>query len=77
LTNAPDALLDAFPGDSALSKLMRERDWAATPLGAPDTWPEALKVPLRMMLLSRFEMWLGWGPDLAFFYNDAYAPSLA
>jgi PAS domain S-box-containing protein len=76
LTNAPDALLDAFPGDSALSKLMRERDWAATPLGAPDTWPEALEVPLRMMLLSRFEMWLGWGPDLAFFYNDAYAPTL-
>jgi PAS domain S-box-containing protein len=29
-----------------------------------------------MMLLSRFEMWLGWGPDLAFFYNDAYIPTL-
>ena len=21
-------------------------------------------------------MWLGWGPDLAFFYNDAYVPTL-
>ncbi|MCK7473865.1 MAG: hypothetical protein MZV49_10835 [Rhodopseudomonas palustris] len=29
-----------------------------------------------MMLTSRFEMWLGWGPDLAFFYNDAYIPTL-
>ncbi len=29
-----------------------------------------------MMLTSRFEMWLGWGPDLAFFYNDAYVPTL-
>jgi len=29
-----------------------------------------------MMLTSRFEMWLGWGPDLAFFYNDAYLPTL-
>ena len=29
-----------------------------------------------MMLMSRFEMWLGWGPDLAFFYNDAYIPTL-
>ena len=33
-------------------------------------------MPLRMMLGSRFEMWLGWGPDLLFFYNDAYIPTL-
>ena len=25
------------------------------------------------MLTSRYAMWLGWGPDLAFLYNDAYA----
>ena len=55
---------------------MRRRDWSATPLGPPEHWPEGLKVPLRMMLTSRFEMWLGWGEDLAFFYNDAYAPTL-
>ena len=55
---------------------MRAHDWAATPLGSPKHWPEGLKVPLRMMLTSRFEMWLGWGEDLAFFYNDAYAPTL-
>ena len=29
-----------------------------------------------MLLTSRFEMWLGWGPDLQFFYNDAYIPTL-
>ncbi|CCW18310.1 hypothetical protein EBBID32_26610 [Sphingobium indicum BiD32] len=28
------------------------------------------------MLMSRFEMWLGWGEDLSFFYNDAYIPTL-
>lgn len=28
-----------------------------------------------MMLTSRFEMWLGSGEDLWFFYNDAYIPS--
>ena len=55
---------------------MRAHDWAATPLGTPDAWPEGLKVPLRMMLTSRFEMWLGWGADLAFFYNDSYVPTL-
>ena len=55
---------------------MRAHDWASTPLGPPNGWPEGLKVPLRMMLTSRFEMWLGWGPDLSFFYNDAYVPTL-
>ncbi len=55
---------------------MRAHDWASTPLGDPAHWPEGLKVPLRMMLMSRFEMWLGWGEDLLFFYNDAYIPTL-
>ncbi len=55
---------------------MRAHDWAATPLGPPEQWPAGLKVPLRMMLTSRFEMWLGWGEHLAFFYNDAYLPTL-
>ena len=59
-----------------MSAVMRARDWASTPLGSPETWPEGLKVPLRMMLTSRFEMWLGWGPEITFFYNDAYIPTL-
>ncbi len=55
---------------------MRAHPWSTTPLGPPERWPEGLKVPLRMMLTSRFEMWLGWGEDLYFFYNDAYIPTL-
>ncbi|CAN7296557.1 PAS domain S-box protein [Phenylobacterium sp. LjRoot164] len=55
---------------------MRETDWSATPLGPPGEWPQGLTTPLAMMLTSRFEMWLGWGDDLCFFYNDAYAPTL-
>ncbi len=69
-------LHDAFPGDTTMSAAMRAKDWGATPLGDPAAWPEGLKVPLRMMLTSRFEMWLGWGEDLNFFYNDAYIPTL-
>jgi PAS domain S-box-containing protein len=76
LTPAPSTLEDVFPGDSVVAGLMRAHDWAATPLGPPEAWPEGLKVPLRMMLTSRFEMWLGWGEDMAFFYNDAYMPTL-
>jgi len=55
---------------------MREHDWSSTPLGHPGGWPDALKIPLAMLLMSKFEMWLGWGPDLHFFYNDAYLPTI-
>jgi hypothetical protein len=54
-----DALSQIFPGSSEMARLMRAHDWASTPLGDPRGWPEALKMPLRMMLTSRFEMWLG------------------
>ena len=67
-----DSLAEIFPGDSEMARLMRQWDWAGTPLGAPHDWPDALKIPLKMLLTSRFEMWLGWGPELCFFYNDAY-----
>lgn len=65
-----------FPGAGDLSTLMRAHDWESTALGSPLHWPDGLKVPLGMMLTSRFEMWLGWGPDIHFFYNDAYVPTL-
>ena len=29
-----------------------------------------------MMLTSRYQMWVGGGPQLHFFYNDAYRPTL-
>ncbi|MGN6251084.1 MAG: SpoIIE family protein phosphatase [Marmoricola sp.] len=51
-------------------------DWARTPLGEPDTWPAALRTTVRMMLSSRFSMWMAWGPELTFFCNDAYRPTL-
>ncbi len=47
-------------------------DWAATPLGVPEKWPPSLKTPVRILLTSKFSMWMGWGPELTFFCNDAY-----
>lgn len=73
---ASHPLASIFPGDSVMAGVMRDWDWASTPLGPPEKWPDGLKIPLRMLLTSRFEMWLGWGPDLHFFYNDAYVPTL-
>jgi signal transduction histidine kinase/DNA-binding response OmpR family regulator len=65
-----------FVGDSNMAQMMREHDWETTSLGPPETWPNALKVAVRLLLTSRFEMWLGWGPDISFLYNDAYTPTL-
>ena len=28
---------------------------------------------VRILLTSRFPMWMAWGPELTFLYNDAYA----
>ncbi|MGY1770020.1 SpoIIE family protein phosphatase [Blastococcus sp. SYSU D00813] len=61
-----------FAGGGDVGAAMAERDWSQTPLGAPETWPAALRNTVRILLTSRFAMWAGWGPDLAFLYNDAY-----
>jgi PAS domain S-box-containing protein len=65
-----------FPGQGAAASRMRAIDWSATPLGPVSGWPSSLKTIVHMMLRSRFAMWMCWGPDLTFFCNDAYAPTL-
>src|SRR3984957_2990079 len=57
----------------ALGQLVREFDWATTPLGAIEGWPQSLKTVVRTVLTSRFAMWMSWGPELTFLYNDDYA----
>ena len=67
------SLDELFPGPTELAALMRGKDWSATSLGPPGGWPHSLKTIVRVLLTSRFAMWMGWGPELTFFYNDAYA----
>ncbi|SDH54592.1 GAF sensor hybrid histidine kinase [Paraburkholderia steynii] len=59
-------------GGGEMGGLIRAYDWRATPLGVPDGWPQSLKTAIRIMLTSRQPIWIGWGPDLIFFYNDPY-----
>ena len=51
---------------------MRAFGWADTALGAPENWPRSLKTAVRIMLTSRQPIWIGWGRDLIFLYNDPY-----
>jgi signal transduction histidine kinase/DNA-binding response OmpR family regulator len=75
-SDAPAGAQDVFQGGGELGALMRSHDWAATPLGAPTHWPRSLQSIVRMMITSRYQMWMAWGPDLTFFCNDAYRPTL-
>ncbi len=63
---------ELFSTSSEMARLMRDHDWSATPMGPSETWPRSMRATVRIMLTSRFAMWMGWGPDLTFFYNDAY-----
>lgn len=63
-------------GHSDMALRILSHDWASTPLGPISGWSPTLCTTLSMMLNSRFAMCLSWGPDLVFFYNDAYAPML-
>jgi PAS domain S-box-containing protein len=47
-------------------------DWSTTSVGPPDDWPNSLRTAVRMVLSSKFSMWMAWGPDLIFFCNDSY-----
>lgn len=60
-------------GGGALGRLISEFDWTQTPLGPLKKWPHNLKAIVRVLLTSRFAMWMSWGPKLTFLYNDAYA----
>jgi PAS domain S-box-containing protein len=63
---------EEWVGGGELGELVRQFDWSRTPLGKSEEWPQSLKTVVRVLLTSRFAMWMGWGPELTFFYNDAY-----
>jgi len=74
---APSASgLSFLAGGGEMGARMRALDWSKTPLGAPEQWPQSLKTIVRVMLDSRYAMWMLWGPELTFFCNDAYLPTV-
>ena len=59
-----------------MGKWIASYDWAATPLGAIDTWPPVLQHTLSLMLHSCCPMFLYWGEERIQLYNDAYISTL-
>ena len=67
---------DLFVDGGRTGALMRVHDWSLSPLGHPSTWPPSLRTVVGLLLRSRFPMFVAWGPELGFLYNDAYADIL-
>ncbi len=63
---------DFLSGGGEMGRLIREFDWSGHRLGKPDEWPRSLKTAVSLILNSQHPMWIGWGPEMSFLYNDAY-----
>ena len=72
LPTPPDFL--AHGGDMAV--LISTLDRHCTRLGALQSWPASLKCVLSTVLGSPKAMYILWGPEFLFFFNDACAPLL-
>lgn len=76
----PDNAESEFPlfleGGGRIGAIMRSHDWSGSPLGHPDIWPPCLRSTVSLILGSRFPMFVAFGRELGFLYNDAYAEIL-
>jgi PAS domain S-box-containing protein len=64
-------------GGGNVGALMRAHDWSNSPLGPPERWPQSLRSVVGLLLNSKFPMFVAWGEQLGFLYNDPYAEILA
>lgn len=64
---------ELFAGPGEMRARCRELDWAETPLGPVERWPQSLCTAAAIVLGSGFPTILVWGPDRVQLYNDAYA----
>ncbi|MBV7585925.1 response regulator [Pseudomonas sp. PDM33] len=56
-----------------MAPLIRQHDWASSPLGPMDQWPAILKGILEVGLNSRLPVCIYWGPEFILLYNDAWS----
>lgn len=71
-----EAVSHFLSGGGEMGALTRAFDWSKTSLGSPETWPQSLRVTVRLVLTSRHPMFIWWGPELIQFYNDAYRETM-
>src|SRR5262245_7134504 len=65
---------DWLVGGGEMGDLIRAKDWSSTSLGPIERWPQSLRSAVSILLPSRAQIVLFWGPELVAIYNDAYRP---
>lgn len=63
-------------GGGEMGALIRAHDWASTPIGPVEAWPQTLVTLVKIMLGSAHPMFLTWGPEHTVLYNDGLIPIL-
>jgi signal transduction histidine kinase len=76
MQNSAPPSLAFLAGGGEMGALMRAHDWASSPLGPPQSWPQSLRTIVRVMLNTGHPMYIWWGPEGACLYNDAYRESI-
>ena len=61
---------DFLAGGGEMGERIRNFDWSKNPLGDPINWENSLKTCVRIMLSSTQPIWIGWGRELTYLYND-------
>ena len=77
MSGSPRAIppnLSFLQGGGEMGERMRAMDWSKTALGPVETWPQSLRSTVSMLLPSKAQIILFWGPEYAVLYNDAYRP---
>ncbi len=76
MSDGPSARLTLpfLAGGGEMGARMREMDWSGTPLGPPERWPQSLRSTVSMLLPSKAQIIVFWGPEFVVLYNDAYRP---
>ena len=59
-----------------MGERIRAYAWAATTLGSPEDWPQALKTVFSIMLHANQPMFTVWGSEQILLYNGRYAEIL-
>src|ERR1700712_2736769 len=68
----PASAQDWLPGDDEMSCLIRDTDWASTPLGPLANWPQSLRTTVSLCLASNFPINIIWGSEHTQIYNAGY-----
>ena len=75
-SKAVDDEMAFLAGGGEVGALMRSHDWSRSTLGHPSSWPQSLRSVVGLLLHSKFPMFVAWGDELGFLYNDPYAEIL-